>query len=81
MLRERNLLLARLFRYRVYKQAIGDFRMHITTNSGRFPHLVAIDEGITTVLSELVWTSAPFELIRLTAQVITNAPAPGASVH
>ena len=38
VLRERDLLFARLLQYRAYKQPPGDFRARIAANSGRFPH-------------------------------------------
>ena len=75
VLRERDLLFARLLQYRAYKQAAGDFRARIAANSGRFPHPAAMDEGVAAMLPELVWTLTPLELARLTAQVIANAPA------
>lgn len=81
VLRERDLLFARLLQYRAYKQAAGDFRARIAANSGRFPHPAAMDEGVTAMLPELVWTLTPLELARLTAQVIANAPASEVSIH
>lgn len=81
VLRERDLLFARLLQYRAYKQAAGDFRARIAANSGRFPHLAAMDEGVAAMLPELVWTLTPLELARLTAQVIANAPASEVSIH
>ena len=68
VLRERDLLFARLLQYRAYKQAAGDFRARIAANSGRFPHPAAMDEGVAAMLPELVWTLTPLELARLTAQ-------------
>ena len=81
VLRERDLLFARLLHYRAYKQAAGDFRARIAANSGRFPHPAAMDEGVAAMLPELVWTLTPLELARLTAQVIANAPASEVSIH
>ena len=81
VLRERDLLFARLLQYRAYKQAAGDFRARIAANSGRFPHPAAMDEGVAAMLPELVWTLTPLELPRLTAQVIANAPASEVSIH
>ena len=81
VLRERDLLFARLLQYRAYKQAAGDFRARIAANSGRFPHPAAMDEGIAAMLPELVWTLAPLELAQLAAQVIANAPASEVSIH
>lgn len=81
VLRERDLLFARLLQYRAYKQAAGDFRARIAANSGRFPHPAAMDEGVAAMLPELVWTLTPLELARLTAQVIANAPAFEVSIH
>ena len=81
VLRERDLLFARLLQYRAYKQAAGDFRARIAANSGRFPHPAAMDEGVAAMLPELVWTLTPLELARLTAQVIANAPAYEVSIH
>ena len=81
LLRERDLLFARLLQYRAYKQAAGDFRARIAANSGRFPHPAAMDEGVAAMLPELVWTLTPLELARLTAQVIANAPASEVSIH
>ena len=81
VLRERDLLFARLLQYRAYKQAAGDFRACIAANSGRFPHPAAMDEGVAAMLPELVWTLTPLELARLTAQVIANAPASEVSIH
>ena len=81
VLRERDLLFARLRQYRAYKQAAGDFRARIAANSGRFPHPAAMDEGVAAMLPELVWTLTPLELARLTAQVIANAPASEVSIH
>lgn len=81
VLRERDLLFARLLQYRAYKQAAGDFRARIAANSGRFPHPPAMDEGVAAMLPELVWTLTPLELARLTAQVIANAPASEVSIH
>lgn len=81
VLRERDLLFARLLQYRAYKQAAGDFRARIAANSGRFPHPAAMDEGVAAMLPELVWTLTPLELARLTAQVIVNAPASEVSIH
>lgn len=81
VLRERDLLFARLLQYRAYKQAAGDFRARIAANSGRFPHPAAMDEGVAAMLPELVWTLTPLELARLTAQVISNAPASEVSIH
>lgn len=81
VLRERDLLFARLLQYRAYKQAAGDFRARIAANSGRFPHPAAMDEGVAAMLPELVWTLTPLELARLTAQVIANAPASEVSTH
>ena len=75
VLRERDLLFARLLQYRAYKQAAGDFRARIAANSGRFPHPAAMDEGVAAMLPELVWTLTPLELAQLAAQVIANAPA------
>ena len=66
VLRERDLLFARLLQYRAYKQAAGDFRARIAANSGRFPHPAAMDEGVAAMLPELVWTLTPLELARLT---------------
>ncbi|MDB6734535.1 segregation and condensation protein A [Bifidobacterium longum] len=80
VLRERDLLFARLLQYRAYKQAAGDFRARIAANSGRFPHPAAMDEGVAAMLPELVWTLTPLELARLTAQVIANAPASEVSI-
>lgn len=81
VLRERDLLFARLLQYRAYKQAAGDFRARIAANSGRFPHPAAMDEGVAAMLPELVWTLTPLELARLTAQVIAAAPASEVSIH
>ena len=81
VLRERDLLFARLLQYRAYKQAAGDFRARIAANSGRFPHPAAMDEGVAAMLPELVWTLTPLELARLTAQVIAKAPASEVSIH
>ena len=81
VLRERDLLFARLLQYRAYQQAAGDFRARIAANSGRFPHPAAMDEGVAAMLPELVWTLTPLELARLTAQVIANAPASEVSIH
>lgn len=81
VLRERDLLFARLLQYRAYKQAAGDFRARIAANSGRFPHPAAMDEGVAAMLPELVWTLTLLELARLTAQVIANAPASEVSIH
>lgn len=81
VLRERDLLFARLLQYRAYKQAAGDFRARIAANSGRFPHPAAMDEGVAAMLPKLVWTLTPLELARLTAQVIANAPASEVSIH
>lgn len=81
VLRERDLLFARLLQYRAYKQAAGDFRARIAANSGRFPHPAAMDEGVAAMLPELVWTLTPLELARLIAQVIANAPASEVSIH
>lgn len=81
VLRERDLLFARLLQYRAYKQAAGDFRARIAANAGRFPHPAAMDEGVAAMLPELVWTLTPLELARLTAQVIANAPASEVSIH
>lgn len=81
VLRERDLLFARLLQYRAYKQAAGDFRARIAANSGRFPHPAAMDEGVAAMLPGLVWTLTPLELARLTAQVIANAPASEVSIH
>ena len=81
VLRERDLLFARLLQYRAYKQAAGDFRARIAANSGRFPHPAAMDEGVAAMLPELVWTLTPLELARLTAQVIANVPASEVSIH
>lgn len=81
VLRERDLLFARLLQYRAYKQAAGDFRARIAANSGRFPHPAAMGEGVAAMLPELVWTLTPLELARLTAQVIANAPASEVSIH
>lgn len=81
VLRERDLLFARLLQYRAYKQAAGDFRARIAANSGRFPHPAAMDEGVAAMLPELVWTLTPLELARLAAQVIANAPASEVSIH
>lgn len=81
VLRERDLLFARLLQYRAYKQAAGDFRARIAANSGRFPHPAAMDGGVAAMLPELVWTLTPLELARLTAQVIANAPASEVSIH
>ena len=75
VLRERDLLFARLLQYRAYKQAAGDFRARIAANSGRFPHPAAMDEGVAAMLPELVWTLTPLELARL------NAPASEVSIH
>lgn len=81
VLRERDLLFARLLQYRAYKQAAGDFRARIAANAGRFPHPAAMDEGVAAMLPELVWTLTPLELARLAAQVIANAPASEVSIH
>ena len=80
VLRERDLLFARLLQYRAYKQAAGDFRARIAANAGRFPHPAAMDEGIAAMLPELVWTLTPLELAQLAAQVIANAPASEVSI-
>ena len=81
VLRERDLLFARLLQYRAYKQAAGDFRARIAANAGRFPHPAAMDEGIAAMLPELVWTLTPLELAQLAAQVIANAPASEVMIH
>ena len=81
VLRERDLLFARLLQYRAYKQAAGDFRARIAANSGRFPHPAAMDEGVAAMLPELVWTLTPLELAQLAAPVIANAPASEVSIH
>ena len=81
VLRERDLLFARLLQYRAYKQAAGDFRARIAANSGRFPHPAAMDEGVAAMLPQLVWTLTPLELAQLAAQVIANAPASEVSIH
>lgn len=81
VLRERDLLFARLLQYRAYKQAAGDFRARIAANSGRFPHPAAMDEGVAAMLPELVWTLTPLELAQLADQVIANAPASEVSIH
>lgn len=81
VLRERDLLFARLLQYRAYKQAAGDFRARIAANAGRFPHPAAMDEAVAAMLPELVWTLTPLELAQLAAQVIANAPASEVSIH
>jgi segregation and condensation protein A len=80
-LRERDLLFARLIQYRAYKQAAGDFGTRFAANSGRFPHHACIDESISAMLPELVWTLTPDDLARLAAQVFANAPASEVSIH
>ena len=79
VLRERDLLFARLLQYRAYKQAAGDFRARIAANSGRFPHPAAMDEGVAAMLPELVWTLTPLELARLRSVDPSAARAVGRS--
>ncbi|MBT1175522.1 segregation/condensation protein A [Bifidobacterium sp. LC6] len=80
-LRERDLLFARLIQYRAYKQAASDFRARMAQNSGRFAHPAYMDEAMSRMLPELVWTMQPTDLAKLAAQVIANAPATEVSVH
>ena len=80
-LRERDLLFARLVQYRAYKEAAADFRARLAANSGRFPHPGVVDESVSAMLPELVWTLGPQELAALAAQVFVNAPADEVSVH
>ena len=80
-LRERDLLFARLVQYRAYKEAAADFRARLAANSGRFPHPGVVDESVSAMLPELVWTLGAEELAALAAQVFVNAPADEVSVH
>ena len=80
-LRERDLLFARLVQYRAYKEASADFRARLAANSGRFPHPGVVDESVSAMLPELVWTLGAEELAALAAQVFANAPADEVSVH
>lgn len=80
-LRERDLLFARLVQYRAYKEAAADFRARLAANSGRFPHPGVVDESVSAMLPELVWTLGAEELAGLAAQVFANAPADEVSVH
>ncbi|KAB7787894.1 segregation and condensation protein A [Bifidobacterium cebidarum] len=80
-LRERDLLFARLIQYRAYKQAAFDFRARLAANAGRLPHPAYMDDALSAMLPELVWTMTPSDLARLAAHVIANAPASEVSVH
>ena len=80
-LRERDLLFARLVQYRAYKEAAADFRARLAANSGRFPHPGVVDESVSAMLPELVWTLGAEELAALAAQVFVNAPVDEVSVH
>ncbi len=80
-LRERDLLFARLVQYRAYKEAAADFRARLASNSGRFAHPGVVDESVSAMLPELVWTLGAEELAALAAQVFVNAPADEVSVH
>ncbi|WP_125979863.1 segregation and condensation protein A [Bifidobacterium goeldii] len=80
-LRERDLLFARLLQYRAFKQASVDFRARLAANAGRFAHPAAVDEAVTAMLPELVWTLGPQDLARIAAHVFTNAPVDEVSLH
>ncbi|PJM77069.1 segregation/condensation protein A [Bifidobacterium felsineum] len=80
-LRERDLLFARLIQYRAYKQAASDFRARLAANAGRFPHPAYMDDALSAMLPELVWTITPTDLAQLAARVIANAPASEVFVH
>lgn len=80
-LRERDLLFARLIQYRAYKQAATDFRARLAANAGRYPHPAYMDDAMSAMLPELIWTMTPTDLARLAAQVLTNAPASEVSLH
>lgn len=73
-LRERDLLFARLLQYRAFKQAAGDFRARIAANAGRFPHPGELDESISAMLPELVWTIGADDLASLAARMFAHAP-------
>lgn len=80
-LRERDLLFARLLQYRAFKEAAADFRSRFTANAGRFPHPAYVDDAMTAMLPELVWTLTPDDLARIAAHAFINAPADQVSLH
>ncbi|MCH4209303.1 segregation and condensation protein A [Bifidobacterium sp.] len=80
-LRERDLLFARLVQYRAFKRAANDFRVRFAANSGRFPHPALMDDAVSAMLPELIWTLEPNDLAALAAQVFANAPADEVSLH
>ncbi|KFJ01156.1 segregation and condensation protein A [Bifidobacterium stellenboschense] len=74
-LRERDLLFARLLQYRAFKRAAGEFRARIAANRGRFPHPGELDESVTAMLPELVWTVGADDLASIAARVFADMPA------
>lgn len=80
-LRERDLLFARLLQYRAFKAAAADLRVHMERNAGRFAHPAMIDERVSALLPELVWTLTAQDLARIAAQAMANAPAEQVAVH
>lgn len=80
-LRERDLLFARLLQYRAFKAAAADFRERIAANAGRFAHPAVIDETMSALLPELVWTVTPTDLARIAAHALANAPADEVATH
>ncbi|WP_420830086.1 segregation and condensation protein A [Bifidobacterium saguinibicoloris] len=80
-LRERDLLFARLLQYRAYKNVAADFRARLAANGGSFAHPGIMDDAVSAMLPDLVWTTDPADLAMLAARVFADAPASEVSVH
>lgn len=73
-LRDRDLLFARLLQYKAFKEAGNNFRERLAANSGFFPHHAVVTEQVASMLPELQWSTDAFDLARLAAQALMNAP-------
>ncbi|OZG65063.1 segregation and condensation protein A [Bifidobacterium aquikefiri] len=73
-LRDRDLLFARLLQYKAFKEAGNNFRERLAANSGFFPHHAVVTEQVASMLPELQWSTDAFDLARLAARALMNAP-------
>ncbi|WP_278237336.1 ScpA family protein [Isoptericola sp. AK164] len=76
LLEARDLLFARLLQYRAYKEISAVFADRLADAGRRVPRSVPLEEHLTAMLPELVWTLDGERLAELAARALEPKPPP-----
>lgn len=75
-LEARDLLFARLLQYRAFREVAQQFHTQLENLRGWYPRSAALEDWVSKLLPELVWSIQPETLTQIAAEVLTRKREP-----